>query len=78
MKFETTIFLGIPKDFKVFHSSFGLTARSVSFSPKDASVINFSELYLAYIFQALLHQTNFEYSLDSFGLTGYDIVNDCH
>ena len=34
LKFETTAFLGIPRDVRVFHDSFGLPALSESFSSK--------------------------------------------
>ena len=36
LKFETIVFLGIPRDFKVFHNSFGLPTISESFSSKNA------------------------------------------
>ena len=37
LKFETTIFLGITRDFRMIHnSSFSLKKHSKSFSPKNA------------------------------------------
>ena len=36
LKFETTVFLGTSKDFKVFQNSFGLPTLSESFSSKNA------------------------------------------
>ena len=36
LKFETTIFLGIPRDFRVFRNSFGLPTLYESFSSKKA------------------------------------------
>ena len=36
LKFETTVFLGITRDFRVFHNSFALPILSERFSSKKA------------------------------------------
>ena len=57
IKFETTVFLGIPRDFRVFHNYFGLPTLSESFSSKKAwflAVMNFFVLYLAFLYNSLL------------------------
>ena len=57
LKFETTVFLGIPRDFRIFHNSFGLPTLSESFSSKKAcffAAINFCASYLVFLYNSLL------------------------
>ena len=56
LKFETTVFLGIPRDFRVFHNYFGLPTLSESFSSKKAcfsAASIFSSSYLAFLYNSL-------------------------
>ena len=52
LRFEITIFLGIPRDFRMFHNSFCLPMLSESFSSKNAcffAAINFGATYVAFL-----------------------------
>ena len=52
LQIETTVFLGIPRDFRVSHNTFGLQTLSERFSSKKAcffAAINFCALYLAFL-----------------------------
>ena len=56
LQFKTTVFLGIPRDFTVFHNSIGLPTISKSFLVKNAcflAVINVFALYLAFLHNSL-------------------------
>lgn len=56
IKFEISIFFGIPTDFKVSHSSFGFPIYSEILSPKIAcfyAVINFNVFYFAFLYRYL-------------------------
>ena len=51
LKIKTTVFLGIPRDFRVFHKSFGLPTLSESFPSKSAgffAAINVCVSYLSW------------------------------
>ena len=66
LKFEISVFFGMPRDFKVFHSSFGLPIHSESLPSKNArffAVINFNVLYFAFLYSSLSI-----WSLDFFNL----------
>ena len=57
VKFETTVFLGMPRDFRVFHNSFGFQRLSQRFSSKNGcfiAAINLSASYLAFLYNFLL------------------------
>ena len=56
LKFEISVFCGMPKDFKVSHSSFGFPIFSESLSSKNArlfAAINFNVLYFAFLLSSL-------------------------
>ena len=87
LKFETTVFLGITRDFRVFHNNFALPILSESFSSKKAcffAAINFGASYLAFLYnylsiwslEYLSIKPVFSIPVDSFSLTGCNIVND--
>ena len=51
LKFEISVFCGMPRDFKVSHSSFAFPIFSESLSSKTArffAAINFNVLYFAF------------------------------
>ena len=50
LKFETTVFLGIARDFRVFHSSFVLPTRSESFSSKNTCFFAAFSFCASYLF----------------------------
>ena len=56
LKFETTVFLGIPRDFRVFHNFFGLPTLCESFLSKNAcffAAINFFVSCFAFLYISL-------------------------
>ena len=56
LKFETSVFFGMPRDFKVSHSCFGFLIHSESLSSKNANffaVINFNVLHFAFLYSSL-------------------------
>ena len=56
LKFETTVFLQITRDFRVFHDSFGLPKLLERFSSKNCcffAAINFCASYLVFLFHSL-------------------------
>ena len=56
LKFEISVFCGMPRDFKVSHSSFGFPIFSESLSSKNArffAAINFNVLYFAFLYSSL-------------------------
>ena len=57
LKFETTVFLGILRGFRVFYDSFVLPTLSDSFSSKNSclfAAINYFPTYLVYLYNSLL------------------------
>ena len=56
LKFEIIVFCGMPREFKVSHSSFGFPIFSESLSSKNArffAAINFNVLYFAFLYSSL-------------------------
>ena len=56
LKFEINVFCGMPRDFKVSHSSFGFPIFSESLSSKNArffAAFNFNLLYFAFLYSSL-------------------------
>ena len=56
LKFKTTVFLNIPRVFRVFHNSFDLPTLSENFPSKNAcffAAVIFCVLYLTFLYNYL-------------------------
>ena len=53
LKFEISVFCGMPRDLKVSHSSFGFPVFSENLMLVFDAVINFDVLYFAFLYSSL-------------------------